>query len=244
MTHISELFPKSQHPKWFSWLKLGRQASTNHWRLLAFKLSPVFLSALTRRAPAAATNPNGAAQASNARTYRIISYECARLTWFFRTRYGTCVVFPWVRAEELAKATVDAWKVKYEGTAKNIFLHCLAGWNSERKDQSTSVPDQAEESVEAAYINVITILQSSGTGKSRLLYETAADVFTIPINLRTGTREYRSIWLSPQLRADHATCARWLSSKRRGGCAILSKSVQGFQYRQVGFLAIPGETLL
>jgi len=121
--------------------------------------------------------------------YRIVSYECVQLTGFFRKRYGTCVIFPWNRAEELATATVSAWKAKYQGHTKAVFLYSLARWNTEQGAQSSSVPVQP---AEAAYTNVITILQSSGTGKLCLLYETASDVFTIPINLQFSTREHRS----------------------------------------------------
>lgn len=121
-----------------------------------------------------------------------------------------------------ATATVKAWKVKYVGSAKEIFLHSLGEWNRERARLATATPAQREDSAEAAYINVIAIIQSSGTGKSRLLYETAADIFTIPINLRLGDGERSSTWLSVSpFHADQVTRASWLPAKGQGARAIL-----------------------
>jgi len=48
--------------------------------------------------------------------------------------------------------------VKYEGGAKKIFLDELTDWNEQRGRLAASMVTQAEESAEAACINVITIL--------------------------------------------------------------------------------------
>lgn len=63
-------------------------------------------------------------------------------------------------------------------------------WNGERRRLLAGDAMQTEGSVEAAHINVVTIVQSSGTGKSCLLYETAADIFTIPLNLHNSRGEH------------------------------------------------------
>ncbi len=85
---------------------------------------------------------------------------------------------------------MNAWKAEYKGNAKETFISSLIEWNGERRRLLAGDAMQTEGSVEAAYINVVTIVQSSGTGKSRLLYETAADIFTIPLNLRNSRGEH------------------------------------------------------
>lgn len=79
-------------------------------------------------------------------------------------------------------ASESAWQGSYEGNSHLVFCNALADWNGTRKalGSTESRPYQ----VEAPYLNVITMVQSSGTGKSRTIYEVATHVFTIPINLR------------------------------------------------------------
>jgi hypothetical protein len=153
-----------------------------------------------------ATDPGNSTDSS---TYRIVPQEYTLLTRF-SSRYGTRGFTPVNRAEELATATAKAWKGRYEGNAKKIFLQSLLEWNDERKRLSGGDPIQKAGSLEAAYINVITIIQSSGTGKSRLLHETAADVFTVPINLRASPSECSDLAVAP---ADQVTLGRWISAK-------------------------------
>jgi hypothetical protein len=75
-------------------------------------------------------------------------------------------------------ATRKAWEGDYEGNAVQLFLHPLSHWNENRMTLAGS------DTTEGAYCNLVSIIQSSGTGKSRLVHETAGFVFTIPINLR------------------------------------------------------------
>ena len=95
-------------------------------------------------------------------------------------------------------------------------MRSLEMWNEDRRRLSTASTAQTKQAAEAAYINTIAIIQSSGTGKSRLLHETATDIFTIPINLRISECERSStrLWMSP-LDTDEVTCASWLSAKRQ-----------------------------
>jgi hypothetical protein len=116
--------------------------------------------------------------------------------------------------------------VKYEGNTKEIFLDVLAAWNFDRERLALGIPGQEAASAEAAYINVNTIIQSSGTGKSRLLHETAEDIFTIPINLRDSNREYSLIQLSPPSIPHQST--RWLPPERRDTCGLFWNPIPGF----------------
>jgi hypothetical protein len=48
---------------------------------------------------------------------------------------------------------------------------------------------------EGPYSNVVSIIQSSGTGKSRMVDQLAPSVFTIPFNIRSASDD-RGISLS------------------------------------------------
>jgi hypothetical protein len=64
-------------------------------------------------------------------------------------------------------AVSDAWNIKYEQDHHRLLLDNINRMSRE-KPYSTSV----------------TILQSSGTGKSRMVHELSDLVFTLPFNLR------------------------------------------------------------
>ncbi|KZS99725.1 uncharacterized protein LAESUDRAFT_732934 [Laetiporus sulphureus 93-53] len=74
-----------------------------------------------------------------------------------------------VEAQE--KATVSAWSRTFYGTAHQLLYKNIKSMSSSRrKDQ--------------LYSNYVSIVQSSGTGKSRTVDEMARLVFTFPFNLR------------------------------------------------------------
>jgi hypothetical protein len=59
--------------------------------------------------------------------------------------------------------------------------------------------NETTESRDGAYMNMIAIVQSSGTGKSRLVHELAKKIFTIPLNLRNPKHGKYSISVSMHL---------------------------------------------
>ncbi|TFK36232.1 hypothetical protein BDQ12DRAFT_254389 [Crucibulum laeve] len=65
---------------------------------------------------------------------------------------------------------MDAWKVPYIGTTHHL-LH-------------STINDMNEKRGTKLYANLLPIVQSSGTGKSRTVHELARLVFTLPFNLR------------------------------------------------------------
>jgi hypothetical protein len=69
-------------------------------------------------------------------------------------------------------ATEWAWRVPYQGNYSNLLEKCITQMNSTRTYEHT-------------YSNFIPIVQSSGTGKSRLVDQVAKAIFTIPFNLRS-----------------------------------------------------------
>ena len=64
---------------------------------------------------------------------------------------------------------VDAWTTTYIGNFHEILL-----------DNINEMPRGS------AYANFVPIIQSSGTGKSRMVHELAGLVFTIPFNIRAA----------------------------------------------------------
>ncbi|RDB30774.1 hypothetical protein Hypma_005734 [Hypsizygus marmoreus] len=70
----------------------------------------------------------------------------------------------------LGLVTATAWRSPYQGDAAKSFIDSIHGMNSQRLNR--------------AYDNIIPIVQSSGTGKSRMVDEAAKSVFTLPCNLR------------------------------------------------------------
>ncbi|RDB30775.1 hypothetical protein Hypma_005735 [Hypsizygus marmoreus] len=66
---------------------------------------------------------------------------------------------------------VKAWKDPYQGAWSNLFVRALDDINHKRP--------RGED-----YSNFLPIVQSSGTGKSRLVDEAAKEIFVIPFNLR------------------------------------------------------------
>ena len=47
------------------------------------------------------------------------------------------------------------------------------------------------------YANMMTIIQSSGTGKSRMVDQLARVVFTLPFNIRDPQDTIRKYWTTP-----------------------------------------------
>ncbi|KZT00611.1 uncharacterized protein LAESUDRAFT_753114 [Laetiporus sulphureus 93-53] len=72
---------------------------------------------------------------------------------------------------EMSQPTISAWSRNFYGTAHQTLYSSIERMNSSR------VPEQL-------YSNYISIVQSSGTGKSRTVDEMARLVFTFPFNLR------------------------------------------------------------
>lgn len=70
--------------------------------------------------------------------------------------------------QTLLLATEKAWQVPYEGTYHKLLFKNI----NDMKGSET-------------YQNICAIVQSSGTGKSRMVHEQANLVFTLPINIRT-----------------------------------------------------------
>lgn len=68
-------------------------------------------------------------------------------------------------------ATVSAWELPYEGDAHQVLRGAIKKIENER-------------SIKDAYANMISIIQSSGTGKSRMVDQLATVEFVFPFNLR------------------------------------------------------------
>ena len=64
---------------------------------------------------------------------------------------------------------MDAWNSPFAGRAHEVAFHTIS---------------RLHENSEKPYSNYISIIQSSGSGKSRLVREMSALVFVIPINVR------------------------------------------------------------
>lgn len=68
-------------------------------------------------------------------------------------------------------ATEKAWKVGFKGGSAELFRKCLDDMNKGRGGK--------------LYANFVSIIQSSGMGKSRLVDEIAKLIFTIPFCFRS-----------------------------------------------------------
>jgi len=67
-------------------------------------------------------------------------------------------------------ATEKAWTVPYQGNYSDLLSKAITEMNALSYGKS--------------YANFAPIVQSSGTGKSRLVDQVAVSIFTIPFNLR------------------------------------------------------------
>ncbi|KAB5590064.1 hypothetical protein CTheo_6486 [Ceratobasidium theobromae] len=67
------------------------------------------------------------------------------------------------------KATADAWATPYRGETVTLLKTAIQDMNVRRNNWG--------------YANFVPIVQSSGTGKSRVVDELAKQIFTIPLNL-------------------------------------------------------------
>lgn len=77
----------------------------------------------------------------------------------------------------LAEAVADvvaAWKSEYRSGSEHALLRAIR--QGYRAMQKQSAPYH--------YANTLSIVQSSGTGKSRTVHEMSKMIFTIPFNLR------------------------------------------------------------
>ena len=79
-----------------------------------------------------------------------------------------------VSADGIYPATKDAWVADYQGNAADLLEKIAI--------TATSEPEYTVH----ACTNQISIIQSSGTGKSRTVDELAKRLFTFPFNLRPG----------------------------------------------------------
>ena len=67
-------------------------------------------------------------------------------------------------------ATEKAWTVPYQGNHSDLLSKAITEMKAHNYGES--------------YANFVPIVQSSGTGKSRLVDQVAVSIFTIPFNLR------------------------------------------------------------
>lgn len=73
-----------------------------------------------------------------------------------------------MRAKDPDRLAVEnAWKIRYEGDSHEVLYENINGFIRDK-----------------AHSNSVAIVQSSGTGKSRMIDEMAKLVYTIPFNLR------------------------------------------------------------
>ncbi|QRV97616.1 Serine/threonine-protein kinase [Ceratobasidium sp. AG-Ba] len=85
----------------------------------------------------------------------------------------------------ITKTLKDAFETPFLGTTDKLFIETL---NRERKSNNLCA-------VKRPYHLSISVIQSSGTGKSRMAQEVANTVFTIPMNLRDP--EYKKVFPPP-----------------------------------------------
>ena len=87
-----------------------------------------------------------------------------------------CLEVPLVSADAIRPVTKRAWDANYQGGAAELLERIVIS--------ATTEPELAN----AHYTNQISIIQSSGTGKSRTVDELAKKLFTFPFNLRQTER--------------------------------------------------------
>jgi hypothetical protein len=73
----------------------------------------------------------------------------------------------------LLLATVASWSTPFVGTASEAFVETLDGYMTDK--------------VDLYYARFISIVQSSGMGKSRMIDEVAKTKFVLPLNLRKNS---------------------------------------------------------
>jgi hypothetical protein len=84
-----------------------------------------------------------------------------------------------------AVALVKAWEGTYVGSAHELLLANINKYlNTDFKGLSSR----------KAYWNQVAIVQSSGTGKSRMVHELSKLVFTIPLNLRAAIKTSKGVF--------------------------------------------------
>lgn len=79
----------------------------------------------------------------------------------------------------------QTWKEEFKGEAAQVLLERLYLIAKERIDRSTSPPSSsAYYDPRPIYARYLPIVQSSGTGTSRLIQEISSEVFVVPLCLR------------------------------------------------------------
>ncbi|KAI0919154.1 hypothetical protein AcV5_002144 [Taiwanofungus camphoratus] len=74
-----------------------------------------------------------------------------------------------VSPEDQYKANVKAWETPFVGEAHRVLVQTIQTMNATRRTDG--------------YANYLSIVQSSGTGKSRTVHEAAGLIFTLPLNI-------------------------------------------------------------
>ena len=86
-------------------------------------------------------------------------------------------------ASEARTELEKGWGSRYHGSTHKILLNNLNG--------------MAKRFEPGSYANNVSIIQSSGTGKSRTMHEMAQLVFTIPINVRPASEDNNCTFSAP-----------------------------------------------
>ena len=85
-------------------------------------------------------------------------------------------------------ATIAAgWETTFVGKYDELFVEAIRDMHAKSISDITKV-----------YTNHVALIQSSGSGKSRIVREAGKHIFTIPINLRdpkdTKNGEFSDLW--------------------------------------------------
>lgn len=94
-------------------------------------------------------------------------------------------------------ATETAWKTAYQGPTARMLVDTIFDEYLGEYDEITNRRNWKWRHVE----NFLTITQSTGTGKSRMVHEAGAALFLIPVNLHRFTSEsyaLRLCWECPR----------------------------------------------
>lgn len=94
-------------------------------------------------------------------------------------RYNASKLFSACPSTDNPSAVFDAWNIPYVSDCHKILV-----------DVITKIKSGKENDGPADFNNTVMIVQSSGTGKSRMVDEAARLVFTLPFNLRSEADSY------------------------------------------------------
>ena len=84
----------------------------------------------------------------------------------------------------MASAVQEAWTAPFIGNHHHVIAGFLRDMYRRSLSPNTDAADQK-------YLAHTTIIQSSGSGKSRLVDEIAKTIFTIPFNIRDKSEDKR-----------------------------------------------------